>query len=87
MGGFPQRDESGRVVSYQDLCFPKTSNYGSMKKKKSHSVGVECRMAQVVRPSPVSGYVRPSPPPVPPTPPPQQQQQQHQPQHHQHYYA
>lgn len=27
-----------RGVSYNDLCFPKTSNYGSMKKKKSHVV-------------------------------------------------
>merc|ERR1712025_145218 len=26
-------------VSYNDLCFPKISNYGSMKKKK-HNVGV-----------------------------------------------
>ena len=23
-------------ISYNDLCFPKTSNYGSMKKKKCH---------------------------------------------------
>ena len=30
-------------VSYNDLCFPKISNYGSMKKKK-HNVGVECRL-------------------------------------------
>ena len=27
-------------VSYNDLCFPKTSNYGSMKKKKHQNVGV-----------------------------------------------
>ncbi len=31
-------------VSYNDLCFPKTSNYGSMKKKKHHNVGVDCRL-------------------------------------------
>jgi hypothetical protein len=37
-GGWVQR------VSYNDLCFPKTSNYGSMKKKKQHSVGVDCRL-------------------------------------------
>ncbi len=37
-------------VSYNDLCFPKTSNYGSMKKKKLHSVGVDCRLARVAAP-------------------------------------
>ncbi|TRY72566.1 hypothetical protein TCAL_06514 [Tigriopus californicus] len=37
-------------ISYNDLCFPKTSNYGSMKKKKHHynattqHVGVDCRL-------------------------------------------
>jgi len=45
------------VVSYQDLCFPKTSNYGSMKKKKRnannrHHVGVECSLAAVVPANP-----------------------------------
>jgi len=45
-------------VSYQDLCFPKTSNYGSMKKKKNRAlvttqhVGVECRLASVVPTAP-----------------------------------
>ena len=39
-------------ISYNDLCFPKTSNYGSMKKKKCHQpvgngyVG-QSRLAQV----------------------------------------
>ena len=32
-------------VSYNDLCFPKTSNYGSMKKKKHHNVGVSTSTA------------------------------------------
>jgi len=31
-------------VSYNDLCFPKISNYGSMKKKKHCNVGVECKL-------------------------------------------
>ena len=31
-------------VSYNDLCFPKTSNYGSMKKKKHHNVGVSAAL-------------------------------------------
>jgi hypothetical protein len=33
-------------ISYNDLCFPKTSNYGSMKKKKIQrsNVGVDCRL-------------------------------------------
>eukprot|EP00095_Tigriopus_kingsejongensis_P003892 maker-scaffold597_size128559-snap-gene-0.8 protein:Tk03892 transcript:maker-scaffold597_size128559-snap-gene-0.8-mRNA-1 annotation:"hypothetical protein DAPPUDRAFT_54063" len=39
--GGPQ--PAGRI-SYNDLCFPKTSNYGSMKKKKHHHVGVDCRL-------------------------------------------
>ena len=38
-----------KVVSYNDLCFPKTSNYGSMKKKKHQNVGVECRLGNTVR--------------------------------------
>ena len=32
-------------VSYNDLCFPKISNYGSMKKKKHCHVGVECKLS------------------------------------------
>lgn len=38
--------ELNQKISYNDLCFPKTSNYGSMKKKKQHSVGVDCRLAR-----------------------------------------
>ena len=49
------RVKSGiRNTSYNELCFPKTSNYGSMrkKKKKQHSqtnnVGVDCRLNYAV---------------------------------------
>ena len=40
-------------ISYNDLCFPKTSNYGSMKKKKCHQPTsgngyvVQSRLAQI----------------------------------------
>ena len=44
-------NNNARNVSYNDLCFPKTSNYGSMKKKKkmrSANVGVDCRLNYAV---------------------------------------
>ena len=52
-------------VSYNDLCFPKTSNYGSMKKKKHHNVGVSTSTAaghnfrssaQQQQPSPLASH-------------------------------
>ena len=46
-----QHNNNVRNVSYNDLCFPKTSNYGSMKKKKkqrSANVGVDCRLNYAV---------------------------------------
>jgi transcription initiation factor TFIID subunit TAF12 len=43
-----QQNHQPQRISYNDLCFPKTSNYGSMKKKKiqRNNVGVDCRLAQ-----------------------------------------
>ena len=41
-------------TSYNELCFPKTSNYGSMRKKKkqrqqqTNNVGVDCRLNYAV---------------------------------------
>ena len=46
-------------VSYNDLCFPKTSNYGSMKKKKHHNVGVSTSTGHNFRqqqPSPLASH-------------------------------
>ena len=45
-----------RNTSYNELCFPKTSNYGSMRKKKksreeqsqTNNVGVDCRLNYAV---------------------------------------
>ena len=48
-------------ISYNDLCFPKTSNYGSMKKKRRHNVGVDCRLGGHHNPSTYQGV----PPPMP----------------------
>ena len=68
---------TNRGVSYNDLCFPKTSNYGSMKKKKGHhvnfvhqvpvpngsinSVGVDCRLSPSIHS--MSPLARSPPPP------------------------
>jgi hypothetical protein len=43
-----QQQPPAQRISYNDLCFPKTSNYGSMKKKKiqRNNVGVDCRLTQ-----------------------------------------
>ena len=37
--------EGGGGATYNDLCFPKASNCGSMKRKKQRNQGVECQLS------------------------------------------
>jgi len=57
-----------KKVTYNELCFPKSSNYGSMKKKKQRSQGVDCRLNtpgdlinQSINSAPAGNYHRSSP--------------------------
>ena len=36
--------DGGKAATYNDLCFPKASNCGSMKRKKQRNQGVECTL-------------------------------------------
>ena len=43
--GSPSQPGEGRATAYNDLCFPKAANCGSMKRKKQRNQGVECQLA------------------------------------------
>ena len=42
--GSPSQGFDGKAATYNDLCFPKASNCGSMKRKKQRNQGVECQL-------------------------------------------
>ena len=43
-GSPSQAGFDGKAATYNDLCFPKASNCGSMKRKKQRNQGVECTL-------------------------------------------